>query len=66
MRTRAIGSKAKYTKGTQAAIAIASSLAKETRDSSTVDAGRTCSNRKDRKNEYDYSMSESTDSIHFI
>ena len=54
-RAGATGFKSKHTRGTQATIATVSSLAKETRGFSTIDANsRACSDRGSEKNEYSY------------
>ena len=46
-----------------AADAIASSLAEETRESSTVGADRACSNGESRENKYGNGISESASSV---
>ena len=63
-RTRAIGSKVKQHKGTQATTAIASSLAKEVGDSSTVGSYKACSNERSKKNEHNNGMPKSVDRVY--
>ena len=52
MRTVAISSKIKQCRSTQTNNAMISGLAKKARHSSTADAGRACTNKRDWKNKH--------------
>jgi len=66
MRTRAIGSKNKYSEVTKTTIATAQSVAKEIEGPSIMGVNRTYSNRGSKENKYSDSISKPVGKVYTL